>query len=130
VFAAFADPELNAKWFRGPDRWEPRTRTLAFREGGHETTPARCRVSGAAGFEATYHVIAPVAQIVYSYEMFHDEMRLSVSVTTIEPDPIDDGAATRLVFTEQGAYFEDGEAANMSREEGTIGLLKQLEESL
>ena len=40
------------------------------------------------------------------------------------------GKATRLVFTEQGAYFEDGEAANASREEGTIGLLKQLEASL
>ena len=63
-------------------------------------------------FEATYHVIEPDAQIVYSYEMFHDEVRLSVSVTTIELEPIDGGAATRLVFTEQGAYFGDGEAAN------------------
>jgi len=53
-----------------------------------------------------------------------------VSVTTIELDAVDDGAATRLVFTEQGAYFEDGDAANASREEGTIGLLKQLEASL
>jgi hypothetical protein len=35
-----------------------------------------------------------------------------------------------LVFTEQDAYCEDGEPATMSREEGTIGLLKQLEESL
>ena len=51
-------------------------------------------------------------------------------VTTIELDPLDDGAATRLVFTEQGAYFEDGEAANADRETGTIGLLKQLEATL
>ena len=77
-----------------------------------------------------YHVIEPDAQIVYSYVMFHDEVRLSVSVTSIELEPIDDGAATRLVFTEQGAYFEDGVGGNASREEGTIGMLKQLEASL
>jgi hypothetical protein len=57
-------------------------------------------------------------------------VRLSVSVATIELDPLDDGAATRLLFTEQGAYFEGGEAANADRQEGTIGLLKQLEATL
>jgi uncharacterized protein YndB with AHSA1/START domain len=81
-------------------------------------------------FEADYHVIEPDVQIVYSYVMYHDDVRLSVSVTTIELDAVDDGAATRLVFTEQGAYFEDGAAGNAGREEGTIGLLKQLEASL
>jgi len=40
VFGAFADPELKAKWFHGPDGWEPRTRTLDFREGGHEAADA------------------------------------------------------------------------------------------
>ena len=33
VFAAFADPELKAQWFHGPDDWRPTTRTLDFREG-------------------------------------------------------------------------------------------------
>ena len=75
-------------------------------------------------------MIEPDAQIVYSYVMFHDEVRLSVSVATIEFAAIDGGAATQLVFTEQGAYFGDGAAANASREEGTISLLKQLEASL
>jgi hypothetical protein len=35
-----------------------------------------------------------------------------------------------LVLTEQGAYFEGGDAANAEREAGTIGLLKQLEATL
>ena len=81
-------------------------------------------------FEATYHVIETDAQIVYSYVMYHSDVRLSVSVATMELDPLDGGAATRLVFTEQGAYFEDGEAANADREEGTIGLLKLLAATL
>ena len=125
------------------DRWEepeeagaastdksPLTRTLDFREGGHETAAGEVPGEWSSRFEADYHVIEPDAQIVYSYVMYHDDVRLSVSMTTIELDAVDDGAATRVVFTEQGAYFEDGDAANASREEGTIGLLKQLEESL
>ena len=130
VFAAFADPELKAKWFHGPDAWEPRTTTLDFREGGHETAAGEVPGEWSSRFEATYHVIEPDAQIVYSYEMFHNDARLSVSVASVELDAIDGGAVTRLVFTEQGAYFEGGEAANAEREAGTIGLLKQLEASL
>jgi uncharacterized protein YndB with AHSA1/START domain len=130
AFAAFADPELKAKWFHGPDSWVPTTLDLDFREGGHETVAGEVPGAWSSRFEATYHVIEPDAQIVYSYEMFHDEVRLSVSVTTIELAALDGGAATQLVFTEQGAYFGDGAAANASREEGTIGLLKQLEASL
>jgi uncharacterized protein YndB with AHSA1/START domain len=130
VFAAFAEPELKAKWFHGPDGWEPRKLTFDFREGGHETAAGEVPGQWSSRFEADYHVIEPDSQIVYSYVMYHDEVRLSVSVTTVELDALDDGAATRLVFTEQGAYFEGGEAANADREEGTTGLLKQLEASL
>jgi uncharacterized protein YndB with AHSA1/START domain len=130
VFAAFADPDLKATWFHGPDGWEPSALAFDFREGGHETAAGEVPGEWSSRFEADYHVIDQDSRIVYSYEMFHDEVRLSVSVTTIELEPIDDGAATRLVFTEQGAYLVDGEAANASREEGTIGLLKQLEASL
>lgn len=130
VFAAFADPELKAKWFHGPDGWEPRTRTLDFREGGAETTAGEVPGDWSSRFEASYHVVEPDSQIVYSYVMYHDDVRLSVSVVSIELDAIEGGAATRLVQTELGAYFEGGEAANAEREEGTIGLLKQLEEAL
>lgn len=130
VFAAFADPDLKSRWFRGPDGWEPQTRVLDFREGGHEIAAGEVPGEWSSRFEATYHVIEADSQIVYSYVMFHNEMRLSVSVATVELDPLDDGAATRLVFTELGAYFEGGEAANADREEGTITLLKQLEATL
>ena|SRR5690349_9877799 len=130
VFAAFADPEQKERWFHGPDGWEARTREVDFREGGRETTAGEVPGEWSSRFEATYHVIEPASQIVYSYVMFHNDVRLSVSVTTIELDPIDDGASTRLVFTEQGAYFVDGEAANADREAGTISLLKELEATL
>jgi len=130
VFGAFADPELKARWFHGPDGWVPTVRTFDFREGRHETAAGEVPGEWSSRFEVDYHVIEPDAQIVYSYVMYHDDVRLSVSITTIELATLDDGATTRMTFTEQGAYFEDGDAANASREEGTIGLLKQLEASL
>ena len=80
-------------------------------------------------FEADYHVIEPDSQIVYSYVMYHDDVRLSVSVTTIELDAVDDGAATRIVFTEQGVFFEGLQSAG-SREKGTAQLIEKLGASL
>jgi uncharacterized protein YndB with AHSA1/START domain len=130
VFAAFADPDLKAVWFRGPDGWEERTRVVDFREGGHETTAGEVPGEWSSRFEATYHVIEPDAQIVYSYVMFHNDVRLSVSVATIELEARDGGAQTHVVFTEQGAYFEGGEAANKDRETGTVGLLEQVAATL
>jgi uncharacterized protein YndB with AHSA1/START domain len=130
VFAAFADPDLKAAWFHGPDGWAPTTSILDFREGGSEVAAGEVPGEWTSRFEASYHVIEPDAQIVYSYVMFHDDVRLSVSVTTIELETIDSGAATRLVMTEQGAYFVDGEAANKEREAGTIALVEQLGASL
>jgi uncharacterized protein YndB with AHSA1/START domain len=130
VFAAFADPELKAVWFHGPDDWQETVRDVDFREGGHETTAGEVPGEWSSRFEAAYHVVDPEAQIVYSYVMFHNDVRLSVSVATIEFEAIDGGDATRLVFTEQGAYFVGGEAANAEREAGTIQLLKQVEATL
>ena len=92
VFAAFADPDQKSIWFRGPDGWEPRTRTLDFREGGHEITAGEVPGEWSSRFEATYHVIEADSQIVYSYVMFHNEVRLSVSVASISPIAMTSGA--------------------------------------
>ena len=126
VFTAFADPARKAEWFHGPDGWAPTETIFDFREGGREVAAGAVPGEWSSRFEATYHVIEPDAQIVYSYAMSHDDTLLSVSVATIELEPIDDGAATRLVVTEQGAYFVNGEADNREREAGTAGLLDQL----
>jgi uncharacterized protein YndB with AHSA1/START domain len=130
VFAAFADRDRKAAWFHGPDGWELTEGTFDFREGGREVTAGGVPDEWSSRFEASYHVIEPDTQIVYSYVMFHNDERLSVSVASIEIEALDDGAASRLVVTEQGAYFVGGEAQHASREEGTIQLMKQLEESL
>src|SRR5580658_8596882 len=67
--------------------------------------------------------IVPDERIVYAYEMHMDDVKISVSLATVEFKP--DGAGTRMIFTEQGVFldsFEDGGG----REQGTRVLLDQL----
>jgi hypothetical protein len=56
------------------------------------------------------------------------EKHVSVSLTTIELDPVDGG--TRVTFTEQGAFLEGGPASATSRTEGSEYLLDCLGRAL
>jgi uncharacterized protein YndB with AHSA1/START domain len=68
----------------------------------------------------------PDQRIVYSYEMYADDARISVSVATIEFAKSGDGTA--LTWTEQGAYLDgiDGVQAPALREEGTAEMFDGL----
>jgi uncharacterized protein YndB with AHSA1/START domain len=68
----------------------------------------------------------PDQRIVYSYEMYANDVRISVSVATIQFAKADDGTA--LTYTEQGAYLDgiDGPAAPELRKEGTTEMLDGL----
>jgi uncharacterized protein YndB with AHSA1/START domain len=66
-------------------------------------------------------------RIVFTYELYADDRRLSVSVTTVEFRA--DGDGTHLVFTEQGVFL-DGLDTSAQREEGTLGILASLGRAL
>ncbi len=123
VFAAFSSREAKGRWFIGPDNWEKSNLELDFRVGGHE------RVSGGPpggpvhSYDARYQDIVADQRIITTYEMHMDEARISVSVATLELQP--EGAGTRLILTEQGAYL-DGYDTSASRERGTSDLLDSL----
>ena len=70
--------------------------------------------------DGRYHEIVPNERIVFTYDMYVDDVQLSVSLQTIEFRPVRFG--TQLVFTEQGVYF-DGHEDPALRQEGTNGLL-------
>ena len=74
-------------------------------------------------FVCLYQDIIPNERFIYTYEMFHDAKRISVSLATMELRT--EGAGTRLVLTEQGAFL-DGFDDPKIREEGTKGLLEAL----
>jgi uncharacterized protein YndB with AHSA1/START domain len=123
VFAAFADPEKKAKWFKGPEEWGAPDQKYDFRVGGEEHS-----IGGPPGepphrFYNRYLEIIPSERIVYTYWMHHGEPLASASVATLEFKP--EGAKTRLVITEVGTFL-DGYYSAEGREEGTRLLLEAI----
>jgi uncharacterized protein YndB with AHSA1/START domain len=127
VFSAFATEKAKQAWFHGPDDWGRDKHSLDFRVGGRETSVGGPPGGWVSSFRGIYQDIVPDERIVYSYDMDLDGERISVSLATIEFKP--DGAGTRLVLTEQGAYL-DGWDKPDDRERGTRDLLDNLERYL
>ena len=126
VFAAWADPKAKAIWFAGPaGEWKQQLRQMDFRIGGRERVKGEFTGGRVSDFDAFYHDIVTNRRIVYSYTMHVDEKRISVSLATIEFEPAS-GAGTRLILTEQGAYLDGGFDGSAGREQGTRGLLDNL----
>lgn len=127
VFQAFAQLESKAKWFSGPEAWVTGKREFDFRVGGREVLSGGPRGGPAHTFDARYFDIIPNQRIIYGYDMYVGERKLSVSLATIEISA--QGRGTRLIMTEQGAYLEGVEDASQ-REAGTKQLLDKLASSL
>ena len=120
VFGAWANLDAKAQWMACHPEWKTVEQTLDFRVGGREVH----RVGPVGGplhiFEARYHDIVPDRRIVYAYDMYLGDRKISVSLVTIDLAPA--GKKTRLTFTEQGVFL-DGYDGAAEREEGTrIGL--------
>ena len=132
VFAAFADEKQKDKWFAGPGSWTKVERSFDFREGGRETLTGKWTTGMVTRFDCVYRDIVPPAgnepsRIIYSYNMFVDEKKISVSQAAIEIGPDGDGA--KFVLTEYGDYLDGYDDAG-SREHGTNALMDALEKSL
>jgi uncharacterized protein YndB with AHSA1/START domain len=122
VFSAWAEPAAKARWFASGDEATDEYE-LDFRVGGREISRGGAPDGQAYTYEARYQDIVPDERIVYMYDMYRDETRISVSLATVELEP--EGAGTRLTYTEQGAFL-DGEDKPEFREQGTGGLLDAL----
>jgi uncharacterized protein YndB with AHSA1/START domain len=129
VFEAFATPEGKAAWFAAPDgEWETIERIFDFRVGGRERLKGRWKSGTVTDFDAKFFDIVPGERIVYAYDMWHNERKLSVSLATFEFKPAP-GGATQFRMNEQGAFLDGYDDAG-SREEGSIQLVGQLERYL
>jgi len=127
VFQAFSQLESKAKWFSGPEQWVAHEREFDFRVGGREVLSGGPKGATPHTFDARYFDIVPNQRIVYAYDMYVGERKLSVSLATIELRA--QGKGTHLVMTEQGAYL-DGVEDGSQREAGTKELLEKLGRSL
>lgn len=128
VFAAFSDPAKKRRWMGGDDEgfviesFEP-----SFQVDSYERWRFRYRGGPIIKNDTCYQDIVPNERIVFVYTMDIGERRISSSQTTVEFFPIENG--TRMVFTEQGAFFDGSDGAK-GREEGTRALLEQLAKEL
>jgi uncharacterized protein YndB with AHSA1/START domain len=123
TFSAFADPELKRQWFANPGNWPDAVWQLDFRVGGGEMHSGGSPGGRHNAFKSRFHDIVENERIVFAYDLLHDGRLISVSLTTIEFFP--DGDGTRLLFTEQGAFFDDPDAPG-PREQGTGTMLDAL----
>jgi uncharacterized protein YndB with AHSA1/START domain len=127
VYRAFADPAAKKQWFAPPQEGQPDRHSMDFRVGGREVNSGGMHGGPVYVYTAVYQDIVPDERIVYSYDMTADDVRISVSVATLEFRP--DGAGTRLLLTEQGVFL-DGHDTPEQRERGTKGLLDMLGRAL
>ncbi len=127
VFGAWTSAEAKSRWFVGPSGWEMQQRELDFRVGGRERLVGRRPDGTRSTFDARYHEIVPNERIVYAYDMYTNDVQISISLATVEF--VEQGAGTRLKVTEQGVFLDEFKDRG-GREEGTRILIDQLERSL
>jgi uncharacterized protein YndB with AHSA1/START domain len=124
VFEALTTREAKSRWFVGPEDHEAVVPLeMDIRVGGRERIAGGPRGGPVHRYEALYQDIVPNERLVYTYEMYADDRRTSVSLGTMELSP--DGPGTRLVYTEQAAFL-DGLDTIEAREHGTRDLLDAL----
>lgn len=110
-------------WTRRGRNWPERVRLSGRWERSSGTAPSGQNYR----YDACYQDIVPDQRIVYTYDMHLDDVRISVSLATIQVKP--EGAGTRMTVTEQGAYL-DGLDTPAQRESGTNSLMDQLGEAI
>ena len=128
VWQALSDMSAKEKWFAGsPGKWQVLERQMDVRVGGRELLRGRWDSGTVTTFDAVYQDVIAHERLVYSYEMFIDERKISVSLATLQL--VAQGARTTLKVTEQGAFLDGYDDAG-SREHGTGLLLDALGASL
>ncbi|MEW5847597.1 MAG: SRPBCC family protein [Myxococcota bacterium] len=127
VFAAFSDAAKKRRWFAEGEGFHVDEYTNDFRVGGHEFSRFRFKDGPSVTNDTVYLDIIDEKRIVFSYVMDVAGKRISASLASVELFP--SGKGTRLVFTEQGQYF-DGADQPRQRELGSKELLEHLAKEL
>ena len=129
AFSAFSDPDLKRQWHAVPAGWSDRKWELDFRVGGREVNGGTDTSGTHHAFRSRDHDIVEGERIVFAYDLLLDHQLVSVSLTTVEFHDDDGDGGTRLLFPEQGVFFDDLEDPSI-REQGTGKMLDALERIL
>jgi uncharacterized protein YndB with AHSA1/START domain len=129
LYGAFSDPAKKRRWFVEGEGFIVEEFQMDFRVGGSERSrfkfgPGTPVPEGTACVNETrYQDIVPTRRIVLVYTMTIGNRCISSSQATFELQAGPGG--TRLVFTEQAAFFEGADGPQI-RERGWRDLLDRL----
>jgi uncharacterized protein YndB with AHSA1/START domain len=123
VWHALSDNDARDQWFGGGPEFDAHERSHDFRVGGHATEEGQWHGGPRSRYLATYTDIVDQQRIVFTYDMWVDDLHISTSLTTIAVEA--DAEGTTLTYTEQAVHL-DGLDTVQGREEGTRGLLDTL----
>ena len=132
LFRAWVDPKAKARWFNGPaDKWTEQVREMDVRVGGRERVIGKFADGSESRFEAVYFDVVPDRRLVYTYDMYFQGKKISVSLASVEfvAKGKESSHETKLIVTEQHAFLDGYEDAG-NRERGTLGLMDNLELAL
>ena len=128
VFMAWSNPSVKRRWFVGPrGQWKERIREFDFRVGGRERLVGVFLDGKASTYDARFLDIVPERRIIYTFELYGDKKKVSVSLATLEFSPA--GAGTQLLYREQALILDSSDDAG-KREKRTSVLFDQMEASL
>ena len=127
VFRAFSDTDLKRRWFAEGEDWRVEEFAADFRPAGYERSRFRYADGPPITYDTRYLDIVTDDRLVFSYVMTIDGRLSSVSLASVELFPTQGG--TRLVYTEQGQYFDGGDQV-LQREIGCGELYDALGEVL
>jgi uncharacterized protein YndB with AHSA1/START domain len=133
VFRAFSDPARKRRWFAEGEGFEVESFEMDFRVGGVERSRFRFKEGSPVhpgtpcANDTVFLDILNNERIVLAYTMTVGGNRISASQSTFEL--LADGAGTKLVFTEQAAFFAHADGPKI-REQGWRALLDQLAREL
>jgi uncharacterized protein YndB with AHSA1/START domain len=124
LYRAWSDPKTKARWFNGPaDKWTEAVREMDVRTGGRDRLIGKFVDGSESRFEALYFDVMPEKRLVYTYDMYWQSKKISVTLASVEF--VAAGKGTRLLVTEQHAFLDGYEDAG-SRERGTQQLMDNL----
>lgn len=127
TFAAFSNPAKKKRWFSEGEEAKLESFEMDFRVGGTERKLFRSKDGLLFTNDTVYRDIVPDRRIVFAYNMSVGEKRVSSSLSTIEFLAAQSG--TKLVFTEQAAFFEGADGPQI-REAGWNALFDSLAREL
>jgi uncharacterized protein YndB with AHSA1/START domain len=98
VFHAWTDAAARAVWFIGPEGWKAKLRENDPRTGGRDVVSGIFADGSEVRYDARHEEVVPNERMITSYHMYVDDVRISVSLSTVQFVPA--GSGTRLVLTE------------------------------